>query len=561
MPALLSALNTFDRYNAISSSHALIWFTPDGVVKGANEAFCKLMGFSEAEIIGKHHKVFLMEDESSSPAYRHFWTELSAGRHHAGQFCRRRHDGSEAWIEATYEPVRRRGRVYEILKIATDVTSSKTEALHNENKLAALDRSLAVIEFDPEGRIVTANENFCSTMGYSLEEIKGRMHTMFCLPEYAQSEEYCEHWGRLQRGEFVASIFNRIGKDGRSVWIQASYNPVFDRAGRIYRVIKFATDITERMRAVELLSSAIGRLAKGDLSAPLMDDIDPALESTKLDLNLAISSLGGTIERVTEVAASIGEMANGMLTSAGGISHRTEQQASSIEETASALEEMTQTVADANGRAAAAGRLVQDTRQTAEGSGLVVGQAVKAMDAIAASSREISSIIGVIDEIAFQTNLLALNAGVEAARAGEAGKGFAVVAQEVRELAQRSATAAREIKTLISKSGEHVREGVDLVGRTGGALSEILGKVRDVDQNVSAIVETSREQAAGIRSIGQAVNLLDQNIQQNAATVESQRIDINRLADELHALGELLAQFTIPARKGMGRRDGARIAA
>ncbi len=194
-------------------------------------------------------------------------------------------------------------------------------------------------------------------------------------------------------------------------------------------------------------------------------------------------------------------------------------------------------------RAAEAGNLVRETRSSAEHSGRVVKDAVMAMGEIEASSKEISSIISVIDEIAFQTNLLALNAGVEAARAGEAGKGFAVVAQEVRELAQRSATAAKEIKQLISKSAAQVQTGVDLVRQTGSALEGIVTRVQEIDRNVLAIVEAAREQSVGVKEIGHAVHQLDQGTQQNAASVEEQNAASEQLAERAQMLARLLSRF------------------
>ncbi len=216
-----------------------------------------------------------------------------------------------------------------------------------------------------------------------------------------------------------------------------------------------------------------------------------------------------------------------------------------MEETAAALEEITTSLKDATSRADEAGQLVERTRAGAAKSGEVVRRAVEAMGGIESSSREISSIIGVIDEIAFQTNLLALNAGVEAARAGSAGKGFAVVAQEVRELAQRSANAAKEIKALITKSGEQVHMGVTLVGDTGAALADIVGQVQEIERNVTAIVRSSREQATGLNEISAALNSIDQGTQQNAAMVEQQTAASHALANEVTALNRLIAQFRL----------------
>jgi methyl-accepting chemotaxis protein len=223
-----------------------------------------------------------------------------------------------------------------------------------------------------------------------------------------------------------------------------------------------------------------------------------------------------------------------------------------VEETAAALEEITTTVKDSSRRAEEAGQLVARARDHAEHSGQIVRDAIGAMDQIEASSREISNIIGVIDEIAFQTNLLALNAGVEAARAGEAGKGFAVVAQEVRELAQRSAKAAKEIKALITSSGGHVSSGVTLVTNAGSALQVIAGHVNDINANVLAIVTSAREQSTALSEINQAINTVDQGTQQNAAMVEEQTAASHGLAREAAALFELLEQFKF----GEGVRRG-----
>ncbi len=237
--------------------------------------------------------------------------------------------------------------------------------------------------------------------------------------------------------------------------------------------------------------------------------------------------------------------ANEIRASADDLAKRTEQQAASVEETAAALEQITTAVKDSTRRAQEAGSLVAHTKAEAERSGEVVRRAVVAMQQIEKSSSEISSIISVIDEIAFQTNLLALNAGVEAARAGEAGKGFAVVAQEVRELAQRSASAAKDIKGLITASNEHVQSGVALVGQTGEALTKISTEVVEINGHVSAIVEAAQEQSSGLQQINTAVNQMDQDTQKNAAMVEETNAASHSLARELTALAQLLAQFRL----------------
>ncbi len=302
---------------------------------------------------------------------------------------------------------------------------------------------------------------------------------------------------------------------------------------------------TERQMVSSVFGKAMEAIASKDVSYRITDDLPEAYHKLRDDFNSALEELSGTVGEINEATSQIQASAEEIRSAADDLAQRTEQQAASVEETAAALEEITTTVADSSNRAEEAGQLVQTMRENAERSGKVVRSAIDAMGKIETSSLEISSIIGVIDEIAFQTNLLALNAGVEAARAGDAGKGFAVVAQEVRELAQRSANAAKEIKDLINESGSHVKNGVALVGETGDALQQIVALVQQVSGNVSAIVEGSREQATGIREINRSVNLMDQGTQQNAAMVEECTATAHSLAQEVAHIARMLAEFQI----------------
>ena len=297
--------------------------------------------------------------------------------------------------------------------------------------------------------------------------------------------------------------------------------------------------------AVASLAAALGKLAAGDMTCTIEKPFDGDLERLREDFNASVSRLGDALREVGENARAIDAGASQIRAAADDLSHRTEQQAASVEQTAAALEEITTTVKDSTKRAEEAGALVARTRSGAEKSGEIVRRAVAAMQEIEKSSSEITSIIGVIDDIAFQTNLLALNAGVEAARAGEAGKGFAVVAQEVRELAQRSATAAKEIKTLINTSGEQVRTGVSLVGDTGRSLQTIVAEVQEINSHVQAIVEAAREQSTGLQEINTAVNAMDQGTQKNAAMVEETTAASHGLASEVQALNALIGHFNV----------------
>jgi methyl-accepting chemotaxis protein len=534
--------------SALDLSFAIIEFDTEGRILRANTNFCDLMGYSEQEIIGQYHRIFVDGDYAGSPEYKAFWRKLQGGTFECSEFKRIAKNGQEIWIRGNYNPVKNAsGKVLKIIKFANDISETKLTGLDSAAKLSAVSRAQATIEFSPEGEILTANENFLSALGYSLSEIVGKHHRIFMDPTEAASRQYTEMWDRLRAGEYVADEFRRIGKGGRSVFIQASYNPVFDPSGKVIKVAKFATDVTDRVENVERLANGLTRFADGDLSQQIGKPFIPSLERLRSDFNAASQKLKQAMVMVAENAKAISAGSNEVRTSADDLAKRTEQQAASVEQTAAALEEITTTVKDSSRRAEEAGQLVARTKEHANHSGDVVREAIGAMDQIEASSKAISNIIGVIDEIAFQTNLLALNAGVEAARAGEAGKGFAVVAQEVRELAQRSATAAKEIKTLITASSAHVGNGVSLVTKAGTALREIAGHVESINGDITAIVETSREQSTALTEINRAINTVDQGTQQNAAMVEQQTAASHEMAREAAALFQLLEQFNFDA--------------
>lgn len=427
--------------------------------------------------------------------------------------------------------------------------------------VAAMQRSLAVIEFELDGTIVRANPRFLETVGYSAAEVVGRHHSMFVEPQAAESEDYREFWKALGRGEFIARKFRRVAKGGRQVWMQTSYNPILDTSGRPVRVVKFATDITvaelerfrrdaeragterEQAEVVAALAEGLKRLAGGDLTVTIDADLQGHYARVRDDFNSAARSLRAVMGAVRSTTSVICNGADAIARAADDLSRRTEQQAASLEETAAALDEITATVKRSATGAHNAFEVASGARAEAERSGGVVREAVEAIHDIQVSAGEISNIIGVIDEIAFQTSLLALNAGVEAARAGESGRGFAVVAAEVRALAQRSAEAAKEIKVLISASTLQVKRGVSLVGETGQALSAIVERVASIDGLVSEIAQSAREQSAGLHEVNAAVNQMDSVTQQNASMVGQATAAAAQLKREALELDELMGQF------------------
>ncbi|WP_306413075.1 methyl-accepting chemotaxis protein [Ectorhizobium quercum] len=421
----------------------------------------------------------------------------------------------------------------------------RLDNLEFENRLRSVDRVQALVEFTLDGEIITANQNFLDTVGYSLAEIVGRRHRMFLEADYAESSEYEAFWNALKSGQAQVGEFPRVGRNGRRIVLNATYHPIPDENGRIVRIVKFATDVTDRVESVRKLGEGLKKLAAGELDFRLDEAFPGTFESLRQDFNTALEQLAGTLGAVAQATVEIDSGSTEVSRSADHLSRRTEQQAASLEETAAALDEITATVRNAAHRSEEARKAAELARSSASHSAKVMADAVEAMARIEESSGKISSIIGVIDEISFQTNLLALNAGVEAARAGDAGKGFAVVAQEVRELAQRAARAAREIKDLIRHSSGEVEGGVKLVSETGEALRAIEDNIIVVNERMQAIATAASEQASGLHEVNTAVNQMDQVTQQNAAMVEESNAASATLARQAERLRELVGQFRL----------------
>ena len=535
--------------NALSSSLAIIEFDPQGKVLTANKNFCDVIGYDLKEIVGRHHSMFVDPDYARSSGYKEFWAKLGRGEFDAREYKRIGKGGKEVWIQASYNPVRSgRGRIVKVVKVATDITAEKIKSAENAGKLDAISRAQAVIEFKVTGEIITANENFLATLGYRLDEIQGQHHRIFVEPADAQSADYRDFWAKLNRGEYVAEEFKRIGKGGKQVWIQASYNPIFDMNGKVMKIVKFATDITERVHAVNEIGASLSRLAEGDLEQRIDKAFIPALDKLRRDFNDSVDTLQAAMQKISHNVHGIRGGTEEIRISSDDLSKRTEQQAASLEETAASLDEITAAVRKTAEGASHARQVVGSAKNEAEQSGEVVRQAVEAMAGIEKSSGQIGQIIGVIDEIAFQTNLLALNAGVEAARAGEAGRGFAVVASEVRALAQRSAEAAKEIKALISASTAQVEQGAGLVGEAGNVLQRIVAKVGEINGIIAEIAASAQEQSTGLEQVNTAVNQMDQMTQQNAAMVEESTAATHALVQETEDLSRQVARFRLGAK-------------
>ena len=427
-----------------------------------------------------------------------------------------------------------------------DVTEARrveAEMRDQVNQLKAVDRNQATIQFELDGTIVTANDNFCGALGYRLEEITGKHHSLFVDPAQVRTEEYRQFWASLSDGRAQTGQFKRIGKGGREVWIQAVYAPMLDAKGKPYRVVKFATDITAQKHAMRDVTRVVTALAEGDLTA-MMDGIyEGEFAQLRDAVNQSMTSLRDMVGKIHGTAGTITSAATQIASGNASLNSRTQEQSSALEETAASVEEMTATVKQNASNANQANQLASGARDVAEKGGKVVDSAVDAMAAITESSKKVADIIGVIEQIAFQTNMLALNAAVEAARAGDQGRGFAVVAAEVRNLAQRSAGAAKEIKSLIQDSADKVDQGSKLVSQSGETLRDIVTSVKKVSDIIGEITTASDEQASGIEQINTAITQMDRGTQENAALVEEATSAAAAMNEQAQGLVDLVAYF------------------
>jgi methyl-accepting chemotaxis protein len=550
---------------AINRAQAVIEFAMDGTVLDVNENFARVMGFTREEVVGKHHGSLVESSFAASHEYRAFWAKLNRGEYDVGTYKRIGKGGREVWIQASYNPIPdSSGKFVKVVKYATDVTEQMVRNADFAGQLAAIGKSQAVIEFDMDGTVRKANDNFSRVMGYGAGEVVGRHHSMFADAAMTGSAEYRAFWAKLNRGEAEIGNFRRIAKGGREVWLQASYNPIPDANGRPFKVVKYANDVTQQMQAQQQLQAAVTQTqsavkfaTEGDLTHRIpMEGKSGDLESLCRGVNGLLDSTTDLVKRVKTATGEVQQGAEEISKGNTNLSQRTEEQASSLEETASSMEEMTSTVKQTADNAGQANQLAMAARLQAEKGGAVVNSAVQAMGGINTASRKIADIIGVIDEIAFQTNLLALNAAVEAARAGEQGRGFAVVATEVRNLAGRSATAAKEIKALIQDSVARVEQGSKLVDESGRTLEEIVNAVKKVTDIVAEIAAASREQSSGIEQVNKAIMQMDTTTQQNAALVEEASAASQAIVEQTQSLSALVARYRVTAA-GSGSSRGA----
>jgi methyl-accepting chemotaxis protein len=559
----LKNLDFEGQLKAIDTVQGVIQFDLKGNILAVNDNFAKVTGYTDKEIVGNHHSMFVTAEYKASSEYKAFWEKLGRGEHVEAVFSRIGKGGKHIWLQASYNPIfGLDGKPYKVIKYATDVTIAKQKEADNTSQLLALDKVFSVIVFDLAGKILSVNDNFAKTTGYSNSEIVGNHHSMFVDAADKTSLEYKAFWEKLARGESDAGQFRRIGKGGKEVWLQGSYNPIYDLNGKPYKVVKFVIDITEQHNtklalevAVEDTQHIIEGAQSVDLTARVsLEGKTGAIASLCDGVNALMDKMTEVIAQVREAGETINTAANEIASGNNDLSSRTEQQASSLEETASSMEQLSSTVKQNAENAKQANQLAAAASGVAVRGGQVVGNVVTTMADINSSAKKIEDIISVIDGIAFQTNILALNAAVEAARAGEQGRGFAVVAGEVRNLAQRSASAAKEIKDLISTSVSKTAEGTRLVESAGSTMQEIVSSVQRVTDIMGEIAAASSEQSAGIDQVNTSITSMDEVTQQNAALVEQAAAAAESLVEQATSLMDTVGGFKL---QGMGQERRA----
>jgi methyl-accepting chemotaxis protein len=519
---------------AIGRSQAMIEFDLNGTILTANKLFLDALGYQLDEIKGKHHSIFVPADQRDSAAYREFWAALNRGEFQAAEYKRIGKGGREVWIEASYNPVLdAANRPLKVVKIATEITRKKLRNLADASKIAAVDRSQAMIEFNLDGTIVTANDNFLKALGYSLNEIQGKHHSMFIQAADLSSPSYREFWAALNRGEFQAGEYKRIGKGGKEVWILASYNPVLDETGKPFGVVKFATDVTaEKLKNADLSGQidAIGKsqaVIEFKLDGTIIDANENFLHA--LGYNLAEiqgrkhSMFVGPADRdgpaYLEFWAALnrGEFQAGEFKRIGkgnrevwiqasynpirdlnGKPFKVVKYASDItkqvlvrmgnERVRSMMESVAAGSEELNASVREISEAMMKSRETAMSAVDQVASADAQASRLSDASKAMSGIVELIGNITGQINLLALNATIESARAGEAGRGFAVVASEVKNLANQA-------KQATDKIGSEIESLNGISGDVVTALASIKKAIENVSEYVTSTAAAVEEQS------------------------------------------------------------------
>jgi methyl-accepting chemotaxis protein len=545
---------------ALNRVQAVIEFDLEGRILHANENFLRVLGYSLADVQGRHHSMFCEPEYAASAAYKQFWANLGAGEYNHGEFKRITKDGKDVWINASYNPILDAdGKPYKVIKFATDITATRMRNAEYEGKVSAIAKAQAVIEFDMTGHVLNANENFLDVMGYYIEDIQGEHHRMFCEAEYATSADYKRFWQKLNRGEFDSGRYKRIGNNKKTVWIQATYNPILDLNGNPYKIVKFATDITAQVALEESVAAkneadgakikrlleSVERAAAGDLTSKVAVEGDEPLDHLAEGISKMIADLRKVIGDVVTSANGLADASTTIAERSNGVANGTQALGATVEQMNASIDGLTSSINVIANNTADADTMAKTTQYEAEAGARAVAKSIEAMDLINRSSEDIGEIVKVISEIANQTNMLAFNAAIEAARAGEHGLGFSVVADEVRKLAERSSQATKEISKLINESVKRVSAGSEISRQASDAFDKIVAGVAKTTAAISDISKATNEQLLTAREVSTAVQYIAEEAEKSAAACDSIARSVEGLNDRAGNLNQTVAGFVV----------------
>ena len=566
---------------AIDTGFAAIEFLSDGTILTANANFCKVMEYSEDEVVGKHHRIFCDPKYTNSAEYANFWAELAQGNINAGEFERVTKEGKRVWLNASYTPVKDAdGHVLKVTKIATDITDMVAARLQGENVKAAVDTGWAFIEFDPDGTIVSVNRNFLSVLGYSEEkEVVGQHHQIFCEEEYARSGAYKKFWSDLAAGQIQSGEFKRQTRTGEEVWINASYTPVKDFNGNVVKVIKIATDISALKMPILQVRDIIASMAQGDLTRQFDMTAEGYVQEMGDALNVAIENLNALLGNIGKNAGLVADSSSGVLEKSEGAKNNTAEVASAIaqmakgaqdqalktDESSKLVEQVKASSSDMEEKANSIYRTAEKGQQRCENGLKTIKNLISNMGGINDSAKvtsesisiltqraeEIGRTLKVITDIAAQTNLLALNAAIEAARAGDAGRGFAVVAEEIRKLAEDSRRSAIDIEKIIGdvqKDTQSASKAIDTMSssvKDGSAATQEASDIfEEIAQASSDTLNFSKEIQQATSAQKASIDTVAKNIEQIVVVAEETAAGSEEVASSSQQLNSSMKDIT-----------------